>query len=132
MSGILYLLCEGQMERLAEGRKSVLEVGAVVGDTGFIANVEGPGEELVAKGTCAVMVLYRMNMIDALKRFPEVKPHFEAVSRKSLTRQKSGEAATEAIFLMCVTGGEGVLEHLPDVGPQFIICHRCLAISYMK
>lgn len=100
MTGVLYLLCEGQIERLAEGRKSMLEVGAVVGDTGFIANVEGsqprptvvllslarPGDELTAKTTCAVMVLYRMNMIDALKKHPEVKPHFESVTRKSLAR----------------------------------------------
>mmetsp|Transcript_98503 Transcript_98503/g.234506 ORF Transcript_98503/g.234506 Transcript_98503/m.234506 type:complete len:1850 (-) Transcript_98503:140-5689(-) len=81
---VMFLFCEGLVElQTAAGEKSMLEAAAVVGEAGLISNVEGPRDVLTAKTTCALMALHRMNMIDALKRFPEAKPHFEAAARRS-------------------------------------------------
>lgn len=80
---VMFLLCEGQVERLAaNGHRALLDVGAMLGEYGLISNFEGPRDNITAKTTCAVMVLHRMNMIDILKRFQEAKPHFEAVTRR--------------------------------------------------
>ncbi|CAK9103163.1 cAMP-dependent protein kinase regulatory subunit (cAPK regulatory subunit) (Bypass of cyclase mutations protein 1) (Protein kinase A regulatory subunit) (PKA regulatory subunit) [Durusdinium trenchii] len=99
---LMILLCEGQVERQADGHKILLDVGAVVGESGLISNVDGRLDVLTAKSTCAVMVLHRMNMIDTLKRHPEAKPHFEAVTRRFRAgHQEEGEESWNIYRMSC-------------------------------
>lgn len=80
---VMFLLCEGQVERIApSGHRNFFDLGATMGEYSLISNVDGPRDDITAKTICAVMVLHRMNMIDVLKRYPEAKPHFEAVTRR--------------------------------------------------
>eukprot|EP00439_Symbiodinium_sp_Y106_P083541 s1379_g23.t1 len=80
---VLYLVCEGQMERMSNGKKSTLDVGGIWGEAGLLSDKDGPPETLVAKSVCGVMALHRRNMIDVFDSFPEAKAKIEAISRRS-------------------------------------------------
>ncbi|CAE7567117.1 unnamed protein product, partial [Symbiodinium pilosum] len=80
---VLYLVCEGQIERLSEGKKSIIDVGGIWGEAGLLSDKDGPSDTLTAKTPCGVLALHRKNMIDVFDHFPEAKAQFEAISRRS-------------------------------------------------
>eukprot|EP00913_Durusdinium_trenchii_P001431 g1324.t1 len=82
---LMILLCEGQVERQADGHKILLDVGAVVGESGLISNVDGRLDVLTAKST-----------------HPEAKPHFEAVTRRFRAgHQEEGEESWNIYRMSC-------------------------------
>jgi len=93
--GTMFLIAEGTVDRLVPGKGPRSEgPGTLVGAISLLCTPVGPREVLTATSTCCVLALHRMLLIDALKRHPQVKRHFEAVA-KAYMKQHNEESVKE-------------------------------------
>lgn len=79
----MFLLVEGSATRSSPGTPDwTVGAGAVVGSMGLLCKPFGPRELMTASSICCVLSLQRLIFMEALKKHPDVKPHFEDIARE--------------------------------------------------
>eukprot|EP00931_Biecheleriopsis_adriatica_P063993 TRINITY_DN38865_c0_g1_i2.p1 TRINITY_DN38865_c0_g1~~TRINITY_DN38865_c0_g1_i2.p1 ORF type:complete len:1895 (+),score=478.18 TRINITY_DN38865_c0_g1_i2:83-5767(+) len=97
----MFLLVDGAADRSEQDKPNwSVGPGAIVGAMGLLCTPTGPREVLTATKLCHVLALHRMPFIDALKKHPQVKRHFEGVARDFMLGQEEVQDESWNIYSM--------------------------------